>query len=420
MISSIKGMKDILPAETESWQFIENTIHNICQQFHFKEIRTPLLEQTSLFKRSIGEETDIVSKEMYTFFDRSNDSITLKPEATASIVRSFIQNHIGEDQPSTKLYQISAMFRQERPQAGRLRQFHQYDAEIFGSTEPSADAEIILLNSAIFKNLGLTNFKLILNSVGCENCRPNYRDAILKNLTSLKNKLTPQSRERLEKNPLRVLDSKEAEDIEATKNLPLIFEFLCDSCKTHFDELQNILKSVNLNFTINNRLVRGLDYYTKTAFEFISENLGSQDALSGGGRYDLLVSQLGGKKTPAVGFAGGIERLLMAIKKENQNLINNKTLKLFIASADTSSKNIVFQNANNLRNAGISTDFDLLNRSLKSQMREADRQNAEYLIVIGEKEISEEKVLIKNMQTRTSSLINLPINIEEINLIINK
>ncbi len=420
MISSIKGMKDILPNESSKWQHVEKIIHSLSQLFHFKEIRTPLLENTSLFSRSIGEETDIVSKEMYTFLDRSNESVTLKPEGTASVVRSYIQHHLGEEQPSTKLYYISPMFRQERPQAGRLREFHQYGAEILGSPNAIADSEIILLNAAILKNLGLTNFTLIINSVGCENCRPNYKIKLVNELNNIKNNLTELSKNRIDKNPLRVLDSKDKQDQDALKNIPVIFDYLCESCKSHFEELCQLLKNANQPYSINYKLVRGLDYYTKTAFEFISENLGSQDALSGGGRYDLLTLQLGGKPTPAVGFAGGIERLLIALEKENNNFHSENILQLFLASADEKGKDYIFTLAQHCRNAGISTEFDLLNRSVKSQLREADRQNAKFLILVGEKELTEKSLTIKGMKTNISHSLKIPLQVEELKSIINK
>ncbi len=374
--------------------------------YNYKEIRTPVFEDTSLFTRGIGELTDIVGKEMYTFTDRSGDSITLKPEVTASVIRAFIQNNLGEQQPLTKVYYISPAFRQERPQAGRLRQFHQFGAEAIGGANAEVDAEVIALSAAIYDKFGINEFEVRINSVGCQICRAVYKDILKSYLEKVSDKLSPDSQRRLETNPMRILDSKDENDRSLTQNAPLMKDHLCDECKNHFDKLQDILNQSGVKYIIDGRIVRGLDYYTKTAYEIVSKALGSQDALVGGGRYDLLVNELGGKPTPSVGFAAGIERLLMVLEKTKGFKSDPPHLKLFLAAADEKSRIAVFKKALTLRNEGISCDVDLLNRSLKAQMREADRQLAEYVVVIGENEIKSNRAMLKNMKTGTQEEIS--------------
>src|SRR5262249_3727787 len=293
------------------WQYVEGAIRTVMHTFNYREIRTPVFEETALFARGIGESTDIVGKEMYTFPDRSETSLTLKPEMTASVIRAYLQHNLGAQQPLTKLYYIAAMFRQERPQAGRLRQFHQFGAEAIGGAGASVDAEAIALAVAVYERLGIGGFDVRINSVGCQNCRPAYRLKLQNYLSTVADKLSPESRARLEQNPLRILDSKDENDRLLTRDAPLMKDKLCKDCAEPFDQLQKYLSAIGVHYTIDGRIVRGLDYYTRTAFEILSSHLGSQDALAGGGRYDLLAEQLGGKPTPAVGFAAGIERLLM-------------------------------------------------------------------------------------------------------------
>jgi histidyl-tRNA synthetase len=367
--------------------------------FNYREIRTPIFEETALFSRGIGELTDIVGKEMYTFLDRSGTSLTLKPEMTAAVMRAFLQNNLGEQQPLTKVYYISPMFRQERPQAGRLRQFHQFGAESIGAANAASDAEIIALSAEIYRSLGIINFETRINSVGCEKCRPTYKQNLQSHLKEIVHKLSEESQKRFEQNPLRILDSKNENDIELTKNAPLMKDHLCDECLKHFTELQQILKQLAVPFTVDGRIVRGLDYYTKTAYEIVSSDLGSQDALAGGGRYDLLVEQIGGKFTPSVGFAAGIERLLMTLEKREIFIGADITPEIFIASADDAGRTWAIETAINIRRAGISCEIDFLNRSLKAQMREADRQKAHFVIVAGTTEIEKQSVVIKDMQT---------------------
>lgn len=396
---SIRGTKDILPGEVEIWQRVEESIRRVMALFNYREIRTPVFEQTSLFARSIGELTDIVSKEMYTFIDRSEESLTLRPEGTAAALRAYIQHSVGEQSALTKLYYIGPMFRQERPQAGRLRQFHQFGAEALGSSSPQLDAEMMLLALAVYRELGIEEFSVNINSVGCQQCRPPYKDLLIEALMSMRDKLSPESQARIDQNPLRVLDSKDEHDREITRSVPLMKDHLCPECATHFNEVQTLLQASGTPFNIDGRLVRGLDYYTKTAFEITSTALGSQDALAGGGRYDILVEELGGKPTPGVGFAAGMERLMMVLTKSGKLVMPDIRPMLFIATNGLAAQQWAFTTANALRLKGFRVEIDYLQRSLKAQMREANRQEARYALVIGETELQAKSARLKNMQT---------------------
>ena len=404
---SIKGTKDILPGEVETWQRAEDAIRRVLSSFNYREIRTPIFEQTSLFARSIGELTDIVSKEMYTFVDRSEESLTLRPEGTAAALRAYIQNNLGELAPLTKLYYMGPMFRQERPQAGRLRQFHQFGAEALGSSSPQLDVEMMLIALAVYRELGIFQFSLKVNSVGCQQCRPPYKKKLIDALQNVRSQLSPESQARVNQNPLRVLDSKDEKDQELTRSAPLMKDHLCPECTQHFLEVQKLLRSTETPFEIDGRLVRGLDYYTKTAFEITSSSLGSQDALAGGGRYDLLVEELGGKPTPGIGFAAGMERLMMALAKVGTPLPVDLNPILYIVATDESSRRWAFTQASSLRLKGVRVEIDYLGRSVKAQMREANRQEARYSVVIGETELQTQKAKLKNMKTGEESSVSL-------------
>lgn len=367
--------------------------------WNYREIRTPVFEETGLYARGIGELTDIVGKEMYTFADRSGTSLTLKPEMTASVVRAYIENNLGEQQPLVKVYYLAPMYRQERPQAGRLRQFHQFGAEAIGSQHPEVDVELIALNVSVYERLGIKNSVLKINSVGCELCRPRYKEILRRYLKPMLPKLSAESQPRFESNPLRILDSKHESDQKLTSDAPLMKDHLCNECADHFRVLQDQLRGTGLQFEVNGRIVRGLDYYTKTAYEIISPDLGSQDALSGGGRYDLLVKQLGGKETPAVGFAAGMERLLMVLEKQKNPVGKEQHPSVFIAASDSPGRAWALQEALELRRSGIACELDLLQRSLKAQMKEANRQEATYVLIVGEKELSERRATLRNMKT---------------------
>ena len=396
---SIRGTRDILPEESRRWQALEQTIRSVMHSFNYQEIRTPVFEETALFARGIGELTDIVSKEMYVFLDRGGDSLTLKPEMTASVVRAYIQHNLGEQLPLVKAYYISPMFRQERPQAGRMRQFHQFGAEAIGGASAEVDAEVIALSVEVYCRFGVRNIALKINSVGCEQCRPQYKELLKKFLELKLDKLSQDSRRRFEQNPLRILDSKDEHDREITNSAPLMKDHLCAECDLHFSRLRSALTSLNIDFEVDGRIVRGLDYYTKTAYEILSKDLGSQDALAGGGRYDLLAKQLGGKQTPAVGFAAGMERLITVM--EAQQLFKDEQThpRLYLVAADDEGRDWAFRQTFELRRQGIVCELDLLGRSLKAQMREADRQQADYVLVVGGDELKRQVVNLKNMKT---------------------
>jgi histidyl-tRNA synthetase len=403
----MKGTRDILPDETGLWRTVEQTIHEVMRNFNYREIRTPVLEQTELFARSIGELTDIVSKEMYTFADRSGESVTMRPEGTASTLRAFIQNNLGEQGSLTKLYYLGPMFRQERPQAGRLRQFHQFGAEAVGSMAPELDVEMMLIPLDICSRLGISKTTLLVNSVGCQRCRPPYKELLKAELIKIRTKLSPESRARVDGNPLRVLDSKDEGDRKLTASLPLMKDHLCDECSPHFSRVQHLLKALRIPFVIDGRLVRGLDYYTKTAFEITSRDLGSQDALAGGGRYDLLVEELGGKPTPGVGFAAGMERLMMVLEKQEIKTAPGSPLKIFLIGLDRESRSWAFETACALRARGIAAETDYLERSLKAQLREANRQKAEYVLVVGGQELQSGAARLKEMASGKESVVAL-------------
>ncbi|MDI6765576.1 MAG: histidine--tRNA ligase [Bacteroidota bacterium] len=404
---SIKGTKDVLPDESYRWQFVEQKIRSVMHTFSYHEIRTPVFEETALFARGIGELTDIVGKEMYTFQDRGGTMLTLKPEMTAAVMRSYLQHNLGEQKPLVKVYYIAPMFRQEKPQAGRLRQFHQFGAEAIGGSSPFVDAEIIALSAEVYRVLGVKNFQIKINSVGCINCRPQYKEILKKHLQNVFKELSEESKQRLEQNPLRILDSKDENDQKLTTDAPLMKDHLCKECSEHFIELQSILRSLNIEFEIDGRIVRGLDYYTKTAYEIISKDLGAQDALVGGGRYDLLLKEIGGKQTPSVGFAAGIERLLLTMEKQQIFTGENIKPKVFIVSADEEGRGYAVEQAMILRRNNIPCEVDLLGRSLKSQMREADRQKVEFVIIIGGNELQKGLVIIKNMKNGIQTSIGV-------------
>lgn len=402
----IRGTRDILPDETRRWQKAEATIRSVMNSYGFGELRTPIFEETELFARSIGQLTDIVAKEMYTFKDRGDKSLTLRPELTAAIVRAFIENSLGERQPLNKYYYIGQVFRQENPQAGRLRQFHQFGAEILGSPEPAADAETIALAIAIYERFGIAGFSVELNSVGDARCREPYKKALRDFLLPRAAKLCEACRGRIEKNPLRVLDCKVASCRAETTAAPRFIDHLCPPCADHFAELRRLLEAAGISFEINHRLVRGLDYYTRTAYEVISRQLGAQDALCGGGRYDLLCEELGGHPTPAVGFAAGIERLMMVIAKSG-GLEAGSAPMVFLAPLGPRSQSWSFTLARRLRRRGWHVEVDLLGRSLKAQLREANRQHAAAAVIVGDSELAKNVAQVKNLQDSTQAEVPL-------------
>lgn len=397
MIKAVTGTKDILPSEINRWYYLENIVKEVFANFNYKEIRTPVFEETALFARGIGEETDIVSKEMYTFLDRSETSITLKPEMTAAVVRAYIEHSLGTLQQLNKLFYISPMFRQERPQAGRFRQFHQFGAEAIGSTSPLLDAEMIEMSYNIFKQLGLKDLVVKINSLGVPQSREEYKNKLRDFLSDKKDKLTEESRKRFDKNILRIFDSKIESDQEIMKNAPLLIDYLDEESKSDFEIVKEYLTRVGIPFEVDSALVRGLDYYTKTTFEVISNKVGSQSALCGGGRYDLLIEELGGKPTPGVGFAAGMERILLACENENSFTLPDSSIDVYLIRIDKGLESTVAEIGSLLRGQKLSVEFDYLNRSTKAQMREANKLNAKYVLFIGGDEYSRGELLLKNM-----------------------
>jgi len=396
-IKGIKGVKDILPGEIEKWQRVESISRGLFSRYGFQEIRIPIFEYTRLFKRSIGETTDIVEKEMYTFTDRSGDEITLRPEGTASVVRSFIEHKMYGPGVLTKLYYIGPMFRYERPQAGRFRQFYQIGVEAMGSASPAVDAEVMTLLIELLHNLGLDNVELQINSLGCSQCRPDYREKLKTAIRGHLDELCTNCNQRYERNPLRVFDCKVENDISVARELPKIKDHLCEQCLGDFAEVQQLLDSTGTPYSVNDQMVRGLDYYNRTTFEVIArEGLGSQNAICGGGRYDTLVEEFEGPPTPCFGFAVGVERLV-AIIPETQWKDLSTPPDLFIVGLGEEAQKITFKVAHELRQQGFFVERDFGGGSLKSQMRKANKQAARYSLIIGENEIKTGNYVLKNM-----------------------
>ena len=411
-IRSIKGTQDILPEESIKWQSLENEIRKITSHYGYEEIRTPAFEQTKLFSRGVGEETDIVSKEMYSWTDQGGENLTLKPELTASVARAYIQHNLGLVSPVNKLYYIDALFRRERPQKGRYRQFHQFGVEAFGSEHPEIDAEVIALAISIFYSVGLKELKLNINSIGSPECRKNYRIALQEFLKPHFSNLSETSQKRFNNNPLRILDTKAPHEINILNDAPIISNYWTDEDETHFKKVIEYLDILEIKYQLMPRLVRGLDYYTRTTFEITSSNLGAQDAICGGGRYDGLVEMLGGKPTPGIGFAAGMERLLLAIKN-NQSKKNK--VQIYIVGLGDNARGTVIKLAEELRQQNIATEFDVLRRSLKAQLREANKMGVSYAIIIGDKELESNQLELKNFSTGNQQKIELNKIVEHMN-----
>ncbi|HHI97269.1 MAG TPA: histidine--tRNA ligase [Thermodesulfatator atlanticus] len=396
MIKAVRGFKDILPGESEKWAYLENLARKFFLSYGFREIRLPILEKTELFARSLGEATDIVEKEMYTFIDRQKESLTLRPEATAGICRAVIENGLYAQGKILKLFTIGPMFRHERPQRGRLRQFHQLNAEVFGSNAPGTDAELIALALDILDAGGARGLRLEINSLGCPVCRPAFREALKKFLTGLREKLCEDCQRRVERNPLRVLDCKRQECQSLYVDAPRLEDFLCPACKEHYLSVLKDLETLNITYVKNPRLVRGLDYYVRTTFEIKAPDLGAQDTVAAGGRYDGLVKALGGPDIPGVGFAIGLERFLL-IAELPEDL--SPPLDLFVAALGEEARRLVLPLVRNLRRHGLMVDLDHEGRSLKAQLKQANRLRARFALIIGEKELQEGKVLLRDMTT---------------------
>ena len=393
---SIKGTYDVLPDVSNKWKSIESYIHKNLNRAGYNEIRTPIFENTELFKRSVGLDSDVVSKEMYSWIDQGGTDLTLKPEYTASVVRSYIQNNLGASLPVSKLYYIGDLFRRERPQKGRYRQFRQFGIEAIGSKYPEQDSEVISIAYNLITGLGINDITLKLNSIGSSETRKNYRQALLKFLKPKYDQLSKTSRNRFDSNPLRILDTKNKSEIELLKKAPKITEYLSKEDDLHFTEVKTYLNDLSIPFTLDTNLVRGLDYYTRTTFEIASNTLGAQDAICGGGRYDKLVGSLGGKPSPAVGFAAGLERLLLAMGDKNE-LANKEIKKIYLIGLGDKARSTMMKILNNIRSSGYYVEFDSLRRSLKAQLRESNKLGASITIIIGEQEMEGQCAQIKDL-----------------------
>ncbi|MBQ3727052.1 MAG: histidine--tRNA ligase [Selenomonadaceae bacterium] len=410
-----RGTKDILPSQAGAWQWLEEKIREVCALYGYEEIRTPTFEHTELFKRGIGEGTDVVEKEMYTFTDRGERSITLRPENTASVVRAYLQNKLFANAGLVKLFYVGSMFRYDRPQAGRLREFHQFGVEALGEKNPAVDAEIILLAWEFLRSLGLTELKLKINTVGCPACRPIYRQKLTEYFTENADELCGDCRRRLEKNPMRILDCK----VDALKDFmddaPKIETCLCDECREHFNALKKFLTAAGVEYEINPRLVRGLDYYTKTAFEIQYAPLGAQSAVAGGGRYDGLIKEIGGDDTPAVGFAAGLERILLALELQCLLPAQDKKISAFVVAGGAAVEAYAFELLTDLRREKISAAMDFGRKSMKAQMKAAAKSGAKFALIVGEDEVASSSVTVKNLETSAQEKIPREKIFEKIN-----
>ena len=410
-----RGTKDILPKEVYKWNYVENKFREICALYGYEEIRTPIFEHTEVFARSVGDTTDVVQKEMYSFTDRGDRQLSLKPEGTAGVIRSFIENKMYADTQPTKLYYITPCFRYERPQAGRQRQFHQFGIEVLGSDGPSVDAEVISLAVQFFNEMGLKNLSVNINSVGCPTCREEYNRKLKEYLDKKVDVLCETCLERKDKNPMRVIDCKNPHCKENLQDIPFMIDHLCEDCKDHFDKLQTYLKEMDINYVVDKTIVRGLDYYKKTAFEIISNDIGSQSTVCGGGRYDGLVEMLGGPKgISGIGFALGAERLLLTLENNNIEIENPKSTDIYIATIGDAAKTKSFKLIKDLRTNHISADNDHLDKSLKAQFKYSDKLNAKYTVVIGDDELANDTATLKNMKTSEQTTIKLSELVDEL------
>lgn len=406
MINIPKGTKDVLPDKSYKWQFVEKAARETAEIFNIKEIRTPVFEHTELFQRGVGETTDVVNKEMYTFEDKGGRSITLKPEGTAGAVRMFVENGLSSTPMPLKSYYITPCFRYERPQAGRLREFHQFGVEIFGAKSAETDAEVIFAASTFLEKLGINKTELQINSIGCRICRAEYNKALKDYFRPHLADMCETCRSRFDKNPLRMLDCKEERCKKITADAPKIIDYLCEDCKTHFEKVKALLSAQNVAFSVNPRIVRGLDYYTKTVFEFISTDIGAQGAVCAGGRYDNLVEELGGAPLPAIGFAAGIERLMLLMENTGADFGENKKPLIYIAGMDENSRSKAFSLTCGLRARGINAESDLMERSVKAQFKYADKLGAEYVAVIGANELEAGAANVKKMSDGSQTAVN--------------
>lgn len=404
---AVKGTKDALPKDIHKYQYIEATVLDIAEKYGYKELRTPVFEHTELFQRGVGDTTDVVQKEMYTFDDKGGRSVTLRPEGTAGAVRSYLENGLCNETLPQKICYLISCYRYEKPQAGRLREFHQFGIECFGAQSPLADAEMIALASAVFSTLGVRDLSLEINSIGCPTCRREYHDALREYFSARKDDLCETCRGRLERNPMRILDCKSPVCSEIAAGAPVVTDYLCDECREHFEKLQEYLRTMNIEFTVNPKIVRGLDYYTKTVFEFVSNSIGAQGTVCGGGRYDGLVEELGGQHTPSLGFGMGIERLMLLMDAQGCDYPEPSVPDLFIAALGEKAALKAVEIAEDMRAEGFSAAYDLNQRSLRAQMKYADRLGAKFTVVIGDNEVDAGSAKLKNMKSGEKNDIDL-------------
>lgn len=404
---AIKGTKDVLPKDVYKNQYIEATTLDIAEKFGYKEIRTPVFEHTELFQRGVGDTTDVVQKEMYTFDDKGGRSITLRPEGTAGAVRSYLENGLCNEALPQKVCYITSCYRYEKPQAGRLREFHQFGVECFGTKSPLADAEIIALAKSIFDTLEVKDLSLEINSIGCPTCRAEYHKALKEYFESRKDELCHTCQERLERNPMRILDCKSPVCSEIAQNAPVVIDYLCDECSEHFDKVKKYLDTQNIEYMVNPKIVRGLDYYTKTVFEFVSNSIGAQGTVCGGGRYDGLVDALGGQPTPSLGFGMGLERLMLLMEAQGCPFPEDIKPDLFIVALGEKATLKAVELCKDMRSEGFTALMDLNERSIRAQMKYADKLGAKYNLVIGDNEVDEGIARLKDMATGEETEIAL-------------
>ena len=404
---AIKGTKDVLPSESYKNQYIEATCLGVAENFGYKEMRTPVFEHTELFQRGVGDTTDVVQKEMYTFDDKGGRSITLRPEGTAGAARSFLENGLSNEALPQKICYLTSCYRYEKPQTGRLREFHQFGIECFGAASPLADAEMIALAKQIFDELGIKDLHLEINSIGCPKCRAEYHKALKEYFTSRIDELCDTCRDRLDRNPMRILDCKSPVCSEIAKDAPVVLDYLCDECREHFEKTKSYLDASNIEYIVNPQIVRGLDYYTKTVFEFVSDSIGSQGTVCGGGRYDGLIEELGGQHTPSLGFGMGLERLQLVMEAQGCEFPEPSRPDLFIVAMGDKATFKAIEIAKDMRDEGYSVVYDLNGRSLRAQMKYADKCNAKYNVVIGDNEVDTKTAILKDMATGEQSEISL-------------
>ncbi len=404
---AVKGTLDVLPADSHKNQFVESTVLEIANEFGFKEIRTPVFEHTELFTRSVGDTTDVVQKEMYTFEDKGGRSITLRPEGTAGAARAFLEHGLTNEAMPQKVSYVTSCYRYEKPQAGRLREFHQFGIECYGTASPAADAEVISVANEVFGFLGVDRIRLEINSIGCPKCRKEYHAALKAYFESRKDELCGTCLDRLDRNPMRILDCKSPVCHEIAADAPIILDYLCDECKEHFEKVKLYLDNMCISYEVNPHIVRGLDYYTRTVFEFITDSLGAQSAVCAGGRYDGLIEEIGGPSVPALGLAMGLERLLLLLEAQGIALPEAKKCEIYIANIGENASLKAAAMANELRQSGMFAEFDVVGRSLKAQMKYADKIGARFTVVIGDDDIAANAVKVKNMQTGEATELSL-------------